>query len=500
VVAVWVARSVPILLAFVAPLGSTVALAEESPSTSVGDSNAAMPGIERVGVPAPVPQGLSAAASGGYGYTEPQSSKDGAHHRLMGSVAVAVSPISALSLGLKFDGRYDHHPDDGMGSHGGEVGDPRFLARFTGAVAPNVRLGAELDAWFPGKDAPSLALDATTLDAKILAGFALGRPTLAAIAGFRWDNSQHAVSAPDRLRFGDRLALGLSDFNAALVGIGISVPISKTEILGEVSGDLLLGSGAPKITDSPLRATAGVRHSLSRAFAVEFLAEASLSGRPAIGPNTPLVPIEPRASVLLGLRYALPFERETAPTSAPPPEVVPVTPEPAKPATKAAVAVVVHVVGKDGAAIANAAVELRIGDAALSANTGADGTSRFENPPPGDGTIAISADGFSPGTAPVHVGAEPLSPIDVTLDAAPPSGQLRGLVRSFAGKGLSAKVSVDPSGTETKTDPSGAFTLDVPPGDYQVTIHADHYKDQKRKIHVDQNGVTVLNAELFEAK
>jgi hypothetical protein len=95
--------------------------------------------------------------------------------------------------------------------------------------------------------------------------------------------------------------------------------------------------------------------------------------------------------------------------------------------------------------------------------------------------------------------------VEIRLDATPPSGQLRGLVRSFSGHGLAAAIRVESvgggaPGAETKADAQGAFTLDVPPGNYEVVIHADKYKDQRRKVHVDQNGVTVLNAELFEAK
>ncbi len=61
-------------------------------------------------------------------------------------------------------------------------------------------------------------------------------------------------------------------------------------------------------------------------------------------------------------------------------------------------------------------------------------------------------------------------------------------------------IHVDPIGKESKADAEGAFTIDVPPGDYQVVITAPHFKEQKRKIHVGENGVTILNAELFEAK
>jgi hypothetical protein len=81
-----------------------------------------------------------------------------------------------------------------------------------------------------------------------------------------------------------------------------------------------------------------------------------------------------------------------------------------------------------------------------------------------------------------------------------PQGEVRGLIRSFNGKGLAAAIRVEPIGVETKADAQGAFTLAIPPGDYEVIIRADHFKDQRRKVHVYLNGVTILNAEMFEGR
>lgn len=476
------------------------AVAEEQ-SARVGDTAWALPGMVRVGVPAPGPRRVGLAGSAGYGYLEPQSRADGVHHRLLGSAAVSATPVSALALALRFDGRYDLHPDDGSGAHAGAVGDPRLLVRYGASLGESFRLGAELGAWFPGKGAPSVAFDATTLDAKLLAAFApRSGPTLGVMAGFRLDQSAHAADDPNRLRFGDRLALGLSDFDAALVGVGISVPVSRTEVLGEVSGDLLVGSGAPSISRSPLRATAGVRHHVSDAIALELLAEASLSGRPSVGPNEPLVPIEPRATIIAGLRYALPLDAPPKAAATPEGQA-----EPGKPAATAGVAVtavdlVVHVTGEDGVAIPKATVEIRTAAAPRVAEPGANGDYRFGALPLGDVTVSVNADGFVAAEQPVHVAADTRAPVQVKLRATPPSGQLRGLIRSFAGKGLAASILVEPIGTQANADAQGTFTLDVPPGDYEVVIRADHFKEQRRKVHVAENGVTILNADLLEAK
>jgi hypothetical protein len=40
----------------------------------------------------------------------------------------------------------------------------------------------------------------------------------------------------------------------------------------------------------------------------------------------------------------------------------------------------------------------------------------------------------------------------------------------------------------------------LPPGVYQVEIACDGYLTQRRKVTVQENGVTVLNVELHEAQ
>ncbi len=474
---------------------ATKARAEDS--VGAGDTDWALPGIVRVGIPT-TERRFSAAGSAGYGYLEPQSSSDGSHQRVMGTASAAIAPLPQLAFALRFDGRYDHHPDDGMGAHSGEVGDPRFLAR-AGTTFGDFRVGGELGLWLPGQTAPSIAFDATTLDARLLGSYVpRSGPTIGILAGFRLDNSAKAISHPELLRFGDRLVLGLSDFDAVLVGAGISVPIQKTELLGELSGDLLVGSGAPKITDSPLRADLGVRHHLNDAFALELLAEASLSARPPVGPTDPLSPIEPRLSVIGGIRYTLPFDRPAEPAPAKPVAPAPVVV--AAPVAPKSASVVIHVVGEDGAAIANATVSVKAGAAVIAATSANDGTYRAADVLFGDATISVAADGFVAVEQPLVVSAQTTAPVDVKLEAAPVSGQLRGLVRTFGGKGIPASIRVEPLGKEAKADAQGSFTIDVPPGDYEVVIQAPHFRVQKSKIHVDQNGVTVLNAELFEGK
>jgi uncharacterized membrane protein len=77
-----------------------------------------------------------------------------------------------------------------------------------------------------------------------------------------------------------------------------------------------------------------------------------------------------------------------------------------------------------------------------------------------------------------------------------PSTELRGLVRSYGGAALDAEVEVHPGGHRTTTDEEGAFELALPAGHYEVRIEAPGYEPQRRKVIVEEGGVTVLNVEL----
>ena len=90
---------------------------------------------------------------------------------------------------------------------------------------------------------------------------------------------------------------------------------------------------------------------------------------------------------------------------------------------------------------------------------------------------------------------EPLV-VDILLEAAPPSGQLQGLVRSLSGSGLRAHIRIEPAGVELETDDAGTFVADVAPGRYEVTIEAAGHEVQRRQVEVKPDGVVILNADL----
>jgi hypothetical protein len=118
---------------------------------------------------------------------------------------------------------------------------------------------------------------------------------------------------------------------------------------------------------------------------------------------------------------------------------------------------------------------------------------------PGQGSVHVEAEGFEPLERTFVVTRGEPATIELQLSPAAPPAQLRGLVRSFGGIGLKANIVVEPLGTSLTTDDQGFFSVDVPPGSYEVVITADGYQEQRRKVEVEEEGVTILNADLRKA-
>jgi uncharacterized membrane protein len=151
-----------------------------------------------------------------------------------------------------------------------------------------------------------------------------------------------------------------------------------------------------------------------------------------------------------------------------------------------------RVKSESGEPIANAHVTAGEG----AADTTADGSFKIENVKPGRVRVAAKAAGFDDIGIDVDVEAKKIASAELVMKKTIKPGQLRGLVRSFNGKPLAATVRIEPIGTEVKTDADGTFSVDVPPGAYEVSVSAPGHAAQKRPVHVEENGVTVLNADL----
>ena len=113
-------------------------------------------------------------------------------------------------------------------------------------------------------------------------------------------------------------------------------------------------------------------------------------------------------------------------------------------------------------------------------------------------TIDAQSAGYEPATETITM-ADAAAELTLTLQRRLPSGQIRGLIRSFRGVALSAEIKIEP-GDKTLHTQDGRFEADVAPGAYDVTITAPGYETQRRHVEVERNGVTLLNADLRSAR
>src|SRR5215475_5667320 len=130
----------------------------------------------------------------GFGYRKGLLGANHTFDRAIGDLAIAYAPVANLAIALSLDGRYDRH--QGLGpTDDGYVGDPHLLVRFA-APSGRVALGGQLGIWIPGKNAPSIAGSATSVDARALLSIDAGFGLITANAGFRLDNSAKSVDKP----------------------------------------------------------------------------------------------------------------------------------------------------------------------------------------------------------------------------------------------------------------------------------------------------------------
>lgn len=483
----------------------------EPPRYELGATHFGLPGIDRIQLPMAAAPAVRIVATGGYGVTESQGAARGAHHRALGSLGIGGALTPALALGLRFDGRHDVHPDDGMGEDSGTVGDPRLLARYGFAPRVDVQMGLEVQLWVPGKDAPSLELSALTTDARFVFAYAPPDSELraAAIAGYRFDQSGNTAPDLTRLRPGDRLALGLSDFDAVLIGFGFAHAFGAFEALGEMTWDVLVGEGAPTATESPIRIALGGRFHVSRLLAFSAMAAVSPSGRPAQRASDPLVPIEPRFALQLAAAFHFGARPERAEGTGA--ERLESQPQGARDRATTA-RVQGRLLDASGAPVARARVRLHTADGEeRTTDTDARGEYVFERVPFGRAELVIEHEGYEPQTRDVTVGEELAALPDTVLDANPVEaaiGQLRGLSLSWSGKPVQARLrvraidangKVAPEERELSADENGRFTLDLPPGRYEVQVSARGHRAQVRKVDVQAGGVVILNLDLRKA-
>jgi hypothetical protein len=391
---------------------------------------------------------------------------------LEATVAAAIRPIEQLAISLSFDGRYDAHP----GGDDGAVGLPRVTFVGSQPIAPRLHVGAALALALPGQQAPSLDFGAAVVSLLALGSMRLsGGWHLSAQLGFRIDNSAEAAPDVSRLSRADRLSLGLSDLNAVPLGIALTKALHEWQLSAELSAEILVGAAAPGVLQSPLRAAFVARVPVARDLSIELFSRLSLSQRPDYARLHPLIPVEPRLMLGVGLRFA---------TYAKPQAVVPLRSD-----------LYGTTLDADGKPIANALIVVRVSGLAVAQRTLPDGTFHFENLPRGAARIQATAQALEPIEHEIILDRSQQA-ISLRFTARAAHSQLRGLVRSFDGAPLPAQVRLLPQGTSVSADSDGRFVLELAPGSYQVEIECSGYRTQRRNVTVQKNGVTLLNVEL----
>jgi Carboxypeptidase regulatory-like domain len=492
-------RIVPASCALVYVLGWTAsALADPiGPTASLGTGWHSTPGYSRVPVVAAAEPGLTLTGGLGYGFTESQSAAPGGHHRLQGRLGASLAPLPWLDLSLGSNLRHDRHGDDGQGTDQGTVLDSDVRAQAGAQLASDLHLGASLGAAFMRGATLGRSLENPAIDLLLLGAYLPRHApySVGILAGYRYDRTAAVARDPARYRSGDRLSLEVSEFDALPLGVGAAVRLGSTECIGELSGDILVGPGAPPFLQSPLRLSAGARQRVGQNVSLRVMADTSLSSRPAVGVNDPLLPVEPRFQFLVGMSYhwlSGPSLTPTAPTVEPPALA------PAAPVALASLEVQVSTL--EGYPLSDATVELLEDEQVIEVPHGQLESYRVAQLAPRSAILRVSAARLQTQTQPIQLRPGAPLVVEVKLSPAPPTGQVRGLVRSFSGVGLRARVRVEPLGKEIQTDAAGAFQIDVPPGSYEVVVAAPGHGAQRRRVQVPEDGVVILNADLLRGQ
>lgn len=450
---------------------------------------------------------VALSLTSGVGYRKGLLSADHKYTRAIGQVAAAYAPLPNLMVALSLDGRRDSHKDYQGKSDDNYVGDPHLFARYV-APAGRLRLGGQLNLWVPGKDAPSVAASAISVDARALLSIDAGFGTFSVNAGFRLDNSHKSIDDPEALSVEDQVSLGTSKFHAVLGGASLYVPLGRAYASLEGSTDLFVGDGAP----SPIvRGGAQVGAAINDTFRVVGYVELATSDgirSEALMGEVPMVPYEPQVTGGLGLQAV--FGRTSRP-SAPAPQVV-VNERPKSIPTTETADLSGIVFDDAGKPVVGATVTVKLKNHTGTAVTDARGAYAIAKLPIGktidgkteldDTTAEVSAEvankKLSSVTVTLTKGANAAPPL--TLESALPPGQLRAVIISVGNSRpvAGATVTIEPGGVTATSGADGKFTVDLPPGHYKLTVNARGLAQQTLDVNIEQNGVAIKNIELHK--
>ncbi len=498
-------------------LGGSRAAAQ--PADVVGtaelDAAAASPAVEPLGYGA-MPGGLHAptadtnvagtfgmTALGGFGARNTLLSADHKLKRGIANVAFSYAATDMITIALAFDGRFDKHSGVSPAGDDGYVGDPHLFARIAKGFG-SLRVGGQLGVWVPGKDAPSVAASAISVEARGLVSLQAGPGRIGFNAGFRLDNSAESVDQPELLSVEDRVSLGVSDFHAVLAGAHFTVPVGKAFIGLEATTEVFVGSGAP---GPILRAGATAGFQISGPWAVFAFVEGAkvpgLTYSDVMNGEVTLVPYEPVITGGLGIQAR--FGRGAGGGSTTTiarndkPQIVEVIEyaeltgqvldDLAKPMVGATVTVKLKTTTASVVTDATGTYAARV-----PIGKTVDGTTTLDDT---GAQVTVEVEGKKPSTSTVTLVKGPNPIARLVLDPLLPPGTLKALIRAAGtGKALAnAVVTIEPGTLTTTSDAEGRISIDLPPGTYTATATSPGFKTQTLDV-VIEGGVVVKNFEL----
>ncbi len=454
-------------------------------------------------------------------------------NRAIGDLAVAFGATANISVGLTLDGRYDRHwgisPAPADGYDDGYVGDPKLLIRAatsTGSVA----FGGQLGIWVPGKDAPSVAASAISIDARALVSLPAGPGLLSFSGGFRLDNSAKSVDEPERLSLQDRVSLGVSDYHALMLAAQLRIPAGKAWVAVEGSLDAFVIGGPPEVDDPTTevkraelpRGTLTFRGGLTAGFHISetlsafvFMEAAKVPGvnlAQVMDNNIALIPYEPIFTGGLGIamRFGGPQKVKSMFTEKDCSKRNP----PDCPAVKVAITTEIKgtVVDSGGKPVVGAKVLLTLKNSQVEpVVTDETGTYVFKGVRIGDtmegkeaidetaAEVSVSAGGLKPGKATVpQLVKDGNTVAAITLDPELPPGELRGGVRALkGGKPIQgATITIEPGSLKTESQADGSFQINLAPGSYKIKVSAPGKTTQELDVTIETNGVAIKNIDL----